>query len=604
MEKCKMLLKKLTKTDIAAIILLLAAFVYLVTYALTNGTFSDEAFYLTVPMRLINGDGLFTDEWHLSQLSAVLLYLPVRLYMSVTGGTQGIILFFRLLFCLMQLGTGTLLYLTLRKYKATAILISISYMSFFVIGINILSYNTMGIASLLALICTVYRILQKPSAVKLVLAGVLTAAFVLCQPFGAILYFIYFSAVCFFSVRKSMLKSAVTPYLFQFRSFLMTVAGILPVFIFFLYLLFRNSDIETIIKCIPGILTDVEHMRVSEDMGIETFSVFVFLQDMTMCAGTVPLVAVVAIFAVCILIIGKKERLPAFILTSAAFAVFSVIFWYRLAAMRSTTETDDLYFYYFALALPGIVFFCLSQKKNKPVFILFWCTGIMYAILMTISSNMRLHASVNGYFISAAGTLLLAKDVLDELKPDTEKDRLSKITSVIISCTVFAFSILCSAASITAPLVIRMSYNSVKITEGVYAGCYLPSDQALRYKKLSEDVAMIKELTEPDDRIFVLDNFPSVYLEGEFNMGIFSGWFISDQLSYPEIRERFREYYEICPENIPDYIYVPAYKYTSSTGAVSVTPKQHAEFAYRLFEGSGQKLYDGLLIEVTGMKNE
>lgn len=55
----------------------------------------DESFYLSVPYRLLNGDAVFTDEWHVSQLSGLLLLLTMKLFLSVVGSTEGIILFFR-----------------------------------------------------------------------------------------------------------------------------------------------------------------------------------------------------------------------------------------------------------------------------------------------------------------------------------------------------------------------------------------------------------------------------------------------------------------------------------------------------------------------------
>ena len=41
------------------------------------------------------GDRLLIDEWHMSQFSGVLLYLPVLLFERLTGGTDGIYLAFR-----------------------------------------------------------------------------------------------------------------------------------------------------------------------------------------------------------------------------------------------------------------------------------------------------------------------------------------------------------------------------------------------------------------------------------------------------------------------------------------------------------------------------
>ena len=58
---------------------------------------ADEAFYPTIAYRLTQGDRLLVDEWHMSQLSSVLLYLPVLLFTRLTGGTAGIYLALRYL---------------------------------------------------------------------------------------------------------------------------------------------------------------------------------------------------------------------------------------------------------------------------------------------------------------------------------------------------------------------------------------------------------------------------------------------------------------------------------------------------------------------------
>ena len=41
----------------------------------------DEAFYLTIPYRMCQGDKLFLNEWHVSQLSALLQYPLMKLYL-------------------------------------------------------------------------------------------------------------------------------------------------------------------------------------------------------------------------------------------------------------------------------------------------------------------------------------------------------------------------------------------------------------------------------------------------------------------------------------------------------------------------------------------
>ncbi len=595
-------LKNLTKTDIAAAVCIGISFIFLIILAFVDGTLSDESFYLTIPFRLMNGDGLFTDEWHLSQLSSVLLYIPVKLFYSVTDSTEGIILYMRLLFCLLQLGTGILVYKTLRKYALAAIIAGVSVMQFYVIGINTLSYNTLGLSCLFALICIMYDANEKPSCVRMVLGGTLIAAFILCQPLGLIYYALYFGAVCFFFFRNAG-KRQKTPFPFTVKSFLFSVAGILPVLAFFLYLLFRSSDLATIIRCIPGILTDMEHMMIAENVGYETFSVAEFFIDMTMCSGTVTLI----LFAVCIIVsvlLKKINRNTAYVIAAVSFAVFSLVFWYRIAFMRDRTETDDIYFFFFSLAVPAIAFYLISEKKNSRIFYLFWGTGLIYSVLMTISSNLRLHASVNGYILCSIATLVLAKDAYDELKASSKEDKFAKITAALLCSVIFGFSIFNCAVTVAGPLATRLTYNSAKMTQGIFKGITLPTDQAVIYTRILRDTTEIKEIIAPEDKLLVIENIAAAYLEGEFNMGSPTGWFICEQLQFDEVRDRFREYYEIFPENIPDYIYVPSYRHSTGVSPTHVSPKLHAEYAYSLFEGSSTELFDGILIKVTGIKNE
>ncbi len=79
---------------------------------------ADEAFYPTIAYRLTQGDRLLVDEWHMSQLSSVLLYLPVLLFTRLTGGTAGIYLALRYLYVAVQCLVAATVYLRLRRYHS------------------------------------------------------------------------------------------------------------------------------------------------------------------------------------------------------------------------------------------------------------------------------------------------------------------------------------------------------------------------------------------------------------------------------------------------------------------------------------------------------
>lgn len=599
MKSLLLKIKAMSKTDIAAIVLFFAVFIYLVLVAFFDGTISDEAFYITIPLRLMNGDGLFTDEWHLSQLSSVLTYIPVKLFITLTGGTEGIILYIRLLFCLMQMFTGAVIYRALKNEGAVSIMISISFMLFSVIGLNTLSYNTMGLALLMLLICTVYSLNEKPSDIKMLLSGSLIAMFILCQPLGLTFYGIYFIAVCVFAVKKHISKK-VAPYPFTLKSLLLTIIGILPVLTFFLYLLLKNSDIETIIKCIPGILSDVEHMEITEDLGIKTFSVIQFFNDMTMSAGKIPLI-ILLISIVISKFVSRYNRNIGICIALISLLFFLGIMYYYLLSNNTKSETDDINFCYLPIALSGLSFFLLCNKKNSKAFVLLWCIGIIYALFMTITSNIRLHSSVNGYIISSFGTFIFVHDLLKELKNNEKKhsETILKISKIL--CLAIAIFTICTPVVKFA--ISRVEYKSTVMQNGAYKGIHMPSDQALTNFSIYSDSQKIKNTIEEGSKVFVLENAPVAYIDGNFRMGAHSGWFIAEQLAYPEIRDRFRAYYEIFPENIPDYIYVPNYVY-DEFGIKQVPAKKMAEFAYALFDGEAEDIGNGLLIKVTGIKDE
>ncbi len=56
----------------------------------------DECFYLTIPYRICQGDKFLVHEWHMSQLSGLLLVPLMRVFFIFSDGTDGIVIVFRL----------------------------------------------------------------------------------------------------------------------------------------------------------------------------------------------------------------------------------------------------------------------------------------------------------------------------------------------------------------------------------------------------------------------------------------------------------------------------------------------------------------------------
>ena len=81
----------------------------------------DETFYFSVPLRLINGESLMQDEWHLTQFSSLFQFLPVFLWLKIKGSTEGIIFFLRVIYLIIHTFAAFGMYKIFRIYKFAAI---------------------------------------------------------------------------------------------------------------------------------------------------------------------------------------------------------------------------------------------------------------------------------------------------------------------------------------------------------------------------------------------------------------------------------------------------------------------------------------------------
>ena len=83
--------------------------------SLVTGLEIDEQYALSLSYRLLRGDTLFYTMWEPHQLSSLPLVPVLALFMAVTGGTAGILLFVRAVTLLCKLGLSLAFYRTARR---------------------------------------------------------------------------------------------------------------------------------------------------------------------------------------------------------------------------------------------------------------------------------------------------------------------------------------------------------------------------------------------------------------------------------------------------------------------------------------------------------
>ncbi|NPC55768.1 hypothetical protein [Caenimonas soli] len=114
--------------------------------------FTDEAFYVALPLRFALGDIPLKDEQSLAQFAGVLVLPLVRLFLWLSGGAEGIVLFTRHLHLGFTALVGLSVFLAVRRalHWQAALLTACICLVFVPFNIHGLSYNTMGCGFLTA----------------------------------------------------------------------------------------------------------------------------------------------------------------------------------------------------------------------------------------------------------------------------------------------------------------------------------------------------------------------------------------------------------------------------------------------------------------------
>lgn len=576
---------KIKALDIAALLLAAAGFALLLIRAKSAGGPADECFYLTIPLRLIAGDGLIGSEWHLTQLFSVLLYTPVKIYVSLCGGTAGLVLFMRVLFAFFITLAAAAVYIMLKKNGAPALIFALCLMLFAPMWIYTGSYYTLGTAFLSLCLCLIYSQREKISTVKMLLCGFTLSLTVLCNPVFALAYIIYIAAVLFSGKKK------LSPVLSR-RAALTLSIGILPMLIFFLFLLFKNSTPLEILRTLPYIFTDPEHIASADGAAVSHFAFLSFFSDTAKPSGIVPPLLCALLF---IAAAADKKRLAhrkIYVPLLFALLIISEIIFYINIIIIHKEDADSLEFAYIFFSLLCPAAYMLCEKRNRPVFYGIWLPGILFALSFAFSSNLGLNSQVCGHIICFAAALIIMRDLCVELS--------FKKPLFLLPAALAVFQ--CGALITDAILGICVyDINRNTVSEGAYKGISLSLSQYAYTEAVREDILTINTMGAEDDRLFICDNFPSGYLESIMKTGAFSSWFIGEQLSFEAGQNRFAAYYRLNPSCVPDYIYIPDYCW--SRGYIRPSKRTDTvELLKTLYDGEFSRLENGYVLKVSAVK--
>ena len=160
-------------------------------------SWTDEGLYLSNVQRYLLGDRFLIDDWTPTQFYEPLLYPLYAFFIKLTGSTDGVFLFLRLLTIIFQTLVAFFSYsLISKKYSSfSSCIAALITLSFSRACINGPSYYTIGFESyFIALLCLYAVFILSYSNFFLFISGIFFAISVLCNPFLVFSY-IAFSVI-------------------------------------------------------------------------------------------------------------------------------------------------------------------------------------------------------------------------------------------------------------------------------------------------------------------------------------------------------------------------------------------------------------------------
>ena len=584
-KRIKLFGKKISSLDFFAALLFLILFFWLFFSLQYGVNVADESCYYTIVQRMKNGDRLFIDEWQITQLSSFLQIIPFQIFVSITGGTDGIILFFRYLFFVIQMILYWYLYVKYRTYGLFGVFGCFLFCMTVTGDIFSVFYGTAA-AHGIVVVCSILFLSEKShSPWILVFCGLVFACTVLAEPLFSLLYFIYTSIVVITFVKRKK-----TPFrTFDLKSWGFLTAGVIIVAIpIYGYLVFK-SGVRLLVDFIPEILSDSKYDLLQHIQRIFTKSNAQFHYF-----GIENAIIWICLFCFAALYCVKRNQIrnteknrkrikPRYRserkylivkMLIVAGALLCMILSYihgmvRFAENQVQPSRFLLYDYYFYHFEPFLLFcflcYLLTEKKDISAFG-FLCVSAVACIIRAYSS--LIDVSAFGVICFPSG-LIVIRDLFQEVNAFKQKSCIVKKNDILLKraltvlMSVCLLSFLCFEGvgwyverffqpieryhmQSDAPLDCQLSRGPLK-------GIYTIEPVQSKYDRFLIDMDFIKRHFEGP--VVIYGNAPYLYLYLDMPYGVYSADYTEDDFLAREHR-----YLELLPERTPQVIYVPFYE--------------------------------------------
>lgn len=402
-------------------ILLTAAAIYVVLMCPYRFVITDEAFSLSIPIRLLQGDALFQHEWHLTQMSSMLTLPLVSLYLMVQGNTEGLVLAMRYIGAFVQFCIAIFMYVRFQRFHwLGAFAASLCFVLYTPFNSSCMLYHGLAIYSFIIcfiIVCTT----QRAQRIQYTVAGLFYAAGVLCCPYMAFVFVLYLIFV--FLKEKLVGKREMEHYpIFSPVCAAYMTLGAAIAAVLFLGFTLSHASLPAIFASIPHILDDPEHIYVSMWMKALNFFLGFFF-----AGPNIPELycAMAALFVLHCIDRKRQQHDPLYIAIAAGITIaILAIQYFRLRHINHTMWPINI----FALFLVLIT----NDKTARLFFHTFWLPGMAYAFCYQLASNQDFYATAAGSSVATVGSVFIVALVLHRQLRSLSSVPLSKIAAGMI----------------------------------------------------------------------------------------------------------------------------------------------------------------------------
>lgn len=520
---------------------------------------NDESLYLAIPYRFMQGDSILFHEWNPSQMSALLLLPPVKLYYTLVPSGEGIYLAFRYLYICFHSLTSIYMYIYIIRstdelpgsYPA-ALTASAVYLIYSYSNIMALSYNSMSIG-LMVLVCLTMRSLSG-ELWKLIFVGIAFSGAVLCCPYLVLCYMAFSFAVFFRLVlhRRIPKGEDLLAHAFSLKSWAVITGVCFCLASAFCIFAFVGKDISLLKEIIPRIMYNNEHpQRTFVELIKGLYGTFyrnnsffkpVLLSSIVLCA---------------VITADKKRCLHRALYLIAAS---SITLLYSATYLLMYRETNVMLL---PFSILGFFAYLLCEKKDVKSFVLIYIPGAILCFCFYLSSNMGVGAISGVSAVSMIASIIFVFRLLGEMRAQfchkKSFARYFSIFSGIISLSV----ILILFGGITYTRALKcfredgVSGLTERVTCGSAKGLKTTPEKAADFELKYSELSPLREIG--NGNVLYFSNEIWRYLEDPKRCASSSMWLSTggteQNLQTLSLQEK---YWELFPEKFPDYVYIRA----------------------------------------------